>query len=118
MPDPAQIQLNKLALLSALSPYGVTNQRLDQVSNFYRYNRSAGELWRHSPASAYATVVNGAVTGFVIVLAGAGYSSPPIVTIPRYPGTSAVASLDFTNHSASNGSINSIIISKSLGDSR
>jgi hypothetical protein len=42
-PDPAQVNLNKKALLDALGPYGITNDFLDKVSNYYRYNGSAGE---------------------------------------------------------------------------
>src|SRR6476620_1732883 len=44
-PDPSQVNKNKAALLQALGPYGITNARLDEVSNYYRYNASAGEHW-------------------------------------------------------------------------
>jgi hypothetical protein len=109
-PDPAQVQLNKQALLSALGPYGVTNERLDLVSNYYRYVRSEGQLWRHTPAAAYATVVNGVVTGFVVTSAGAGYSSPPTVSVRGYPNVSGIVTLSFTTHSDTNGSIKSITL--------
>src|SRR5205823_915861 len=60
-PEPGQVRQNKEALLRALGPYGVTNERLDTVSNYYRYNRSRGEMWPTAPATADATVRNGVV---------------------------------------------------------
>src|SRR6476620_10797851 len=44
-PTPEEARRNKDALLGALSKYGVTNERLDEVSNYYRYRRDHGELW-------------------------------------------------------------------------
>ncbi|KXK15985.1 MAG: hypothetical protein UZ14_CFX002000161 [Chloroflexi bacterium OLB14] len=44
-PSEEQAQANKAALMNVLAPYGVTNDYLDEVSNYYRYNRSAGETW-------------------------------------------------------------------------
>src|ERR1700733_12914387 len=44
-PTPGEARANKKVLMAALSPYGVTNERLDQVSNYYRYRRDKGELW-------------------------------------------------------------------------
>src|SRR5271170_7066058 len=58
-PEPAQVVKNKQALMSSLGPYGVTDDRLNEVSNYYRYSRSKGEMWRTTPAEAYATVNNG-----------------------------------------------------------
>ncbi|HEY1012511.1 MAG TPA: hypothetical protein VGE07_07365, partial [Herpetosiphonaceae bacterium] len=80
-PSEAQARQNKAALMSALAPYGVTNERLDEVSNYYRYNGSAGELWPHAPAAAEAIVADGKVTGIRITDPGAGYTSAPTVTI-------------------------------------
>lgn len=80
-PDPAQVRRNKDALLSALSPYGVTSERLDTVSNYYRYNGRRGELWRHRDAAAYATVRDGKVIGLTVTDPGSGYSSTPTVTL-------------------------------------
>jgi hypothetical protein len=52
-PDPQQVRKNKEVLLKALGPYGVTNDRLDEVSNYYRYVRSRGELWPTKPATGF-----------------------------------------------------------------
>src|SRR5206468_1655940 len=42
-PTDAEARANKAALMNALGKYGVTNERLDTVSNYYRYVRSRGE---------------------------------------------------------------------------
>lgn len=110
-PDPDQVRRNKSALLGFLGPYGVQNDRLDEVTNYYRYNRAGGELlWRVTPASAYARVRNGVVTGFVITDAGSGYSSPPEVSIPGMPGIRVTAALSFSSSFRENGSINGLAL--------
>jgi hypothetical protein len=107
-PDPAQVRLNKQALLDTLEPYGVTNDRLDAMSNYYRYNRSRGEWWRHRRASAYALVRHGVITGFDIINPGSGYSSAPQISVPGYSDVSATATLTFGPDFAQNGSIKAI----------
>ncbi len=42
-PKPEQVRKNKAALLRVLAKYGVTNERLDEVSDYYRYNPRRGE---------------------------------------------------------------------------
>ncbi len=110
-PDPGQVNLNKKALLDALEPYGVTNQRLDEVSNYYRYNASAGETWPRTPATATAIVENGVVTGFVITNPGSGYSSVPTVTVSGAGDVSATATVSYTTDFAANGSLTAITLS-------
>lgn len=107
-PDPAQVRLNKQALLETLAPYGITNERLDEVSDYYRYNRRRGEGWRHGRATAYATVHHGIVTGFVITDPGFGYSSPPKISVAGMPEVSATATLAFGADFARNGSLKEI----------
>jgi len=106
-PEPEQVRRDKQALMSALGPYGVTNELLDKVSNYYRYSRSQGEMWRHTPATAYATVRNGVVT-FTIANPGSGYSSPPKVTIAGMADLKVTASLSFAADFSKNGSIKEI----------
>src|SRR5688572_10886822 len=65
-PDPEQVRRNKDALMAALSPHGVTNERLDEVSNYYRY-RPGRELWKHRVAKAFARVKDGAVVAIRVV---------------------------------------------------
>ncbi len=105
-PEPAQVRLNKQALMEKLAPYGVTNDRLDEVSNYYRYRRESGELWRHIDAAGYALVQGGKIVSITITNPGAGYTTPPMVSVPGvaltvYP----LAKLAFGTDLSRNGSI-------------
>ncbi len=107
-PTGAEAQANKAVLLAVLGPYGISNERLDTVSNEYRYQAAAGELWPHTDASAIATVVDGVVTGIEIVSAGSGYTSPPAITLST--GQTATAELAYGTDFATNGSIAAITL--------
>jgi hypothetical protein len=107
-PEPEQVRQNKEALMRALEPYGITNDRLDEVSNYYRYSRSRGEMWRHTPAKALATIRDGVVLRFTIVDGGSGYSSPPTISIAGMPNVKAAATLRFSTDFEKNGSIQAI----------
>lgn len=109
-PTEGQARSNKAALLSVLGKHGVTNERLDEVSNYYRFNPGAGETWKQSPAEIQATITEGKVTGFKIVNAGAGYSSPPTVTIPGYPNVQTRVTLEYGTNLTTNGRISSVEI--------
>ena len=109
-PQPDQVRQNKAALLQALGRYGVTNDRLDEVSNYYRYNRSRGEMWRNTPAAAFATVRNGVVTGFTITNPGSGYSSVPQVSVPGVSGLRATVTLSFSKEFRRNGAIGAVAL--------
>lgn len=108
-PNPIQVKLNKSALLSVLEPYGVTNDYLDTVSNYYRYKRSAGETWPQTPATVEAILTDGIVTGFEITNPGSGYSSIPVITVLNSDVT-ATATLTFTTDFNTNGSLADIIL--------
>ncbi|HEY2882053.1 MAG TPA: hypothetical protein VGJ15_06455 [Pirellulales bacterium] len=110
-PDPEQVRKNKAALMDALSKFGITNDRLDTVSNYYRYVRSRGELWTIKPARAYALVKDGAVIGFEIENGGAGYSSPPTVGVPKIKMASPKVELAFSKELEKNGAVASISLS-------
>ncbi|WP_127584417.1 hypothetical protein [Paenibacillus koleovorans] len=110
-PSSELAQRNKAALMSVLGPYGITNDRLDEVSNYYRYSESQGEMWRHTPASATATITDGVVTGITITNPGAGYTSDPTITIQTPNGpVRAVATIAYTQDFATNGSITGITL--------
>lgn len=109
-PSPAQVQANKAALLRVLAPYGITNVRLDLVSNQYRYNGSAGQMWPTTAATATATVVNGRVTGFTITNPGNGYSSAPTITVTGAGSVIATATVAYTTSFATNGSLSAITL--------
>jgi hypothetical protein len=108
-PNPIQVRLNKSALMDVLGPYGVTNDYLDEVSNYYRYNGSAGETWPHVSATVEVIIVDGVITGFEITNGGSGYSSVPLITLLNSNQT-AIATLSFTNDFSTNGSITAITL--------
>lgn len=103
-PNPIKVKSNKAALLNVLGPYGVTNDDLDTVSNFYRFNGSAGETWPQTLAAATAIVTNGDVTGFTIANPGSGYSSPPAITLAGID-VEATAEISFSEDFDTNGSV-------------
>lgn len=104
-------QRNKAALLKVLGPYGITNERLDEVSNFYRYNGNRTATWQKTSAIATAIVTDGVVTGITVTNPGAGYSSTPTVTITGPTGTvTAKAVVAYTQDFKTNGSITSIAL--------
>jgi hypothetical protein len=88
----------------------VTNERLDEVSNYYRYNRSRGELWRSKPASAYAVLEKGKVIKFVVTDGGSGYTSAPSVALPGVEGADGEVTLSYGKAFESNGSITAIAV--------
>jgi hypothetical protein len=98
-PTDEEARANKRVLMDALSPYGVTDERLNEVSNYYRYRRSAGEMWRNAPAKAFATVRNGVVTSVTIT-----------VTVPGITPVSLTPTLSFGTDFAKNGAIKEIKI--------
>ncbi|HZZ43106.1 MAG TPA: hypothetical protein VFE58_09220 [Tepidisphaeraceae bacterium] len=116
-PDPDQVRQNKKALMDRLAKYGVTNDRLDEVSNYYRYRRESGKLWRNEPAKAYAVVKDGVITRFVIDAAGAGYSSAPTVTVEGMPDIKATAAVSYGKDLKTNGSVSAITTSSTQNPS-
>lgn len=109
-PSPAHARANKKVLMDALGKYGITNDRLDAVSNYYRYQPERSELWKHVPASAKAIIQDGNVTGFKIMNPGSGYTTPPLVTITGHEGVQVKATLEFSKNFQTNGSLKSLTI--------
>ena len=109
-PSPARARANKRVLMDALSKFGVTNERLDEVSNFYRYNRQAGEVWRRTPATATAIVKDGKVTGFNITNAGAGYTTAPTVTVVGFEDLQVEVNIEFSTNFSTNGRVASLTL--------
>jgi hypothetical protein len=108
-PTTAQELANKAALLATLAPLGVNNDRLDEVSGFYRYLESAGQVWQRTAATATATVINGVVTKITITSAGAGYSSVPIITVPG-SSSKIAATLAYGTNLTTNGRISALTV--------
>ncbi|MCA9114911.1 MAG: hypothetical protein KDA79_07465 [Planctomycetaceae bacterium] len=109
-PSPALARRNKEVLLDALGKHGIANDRLDEVSNFYRYRPEGGELWRHASARATAIIENGQVTGFRITSAGYGYLTPPRVTVAGHDEIKVEATLGFSTDMRQNGRVTSLQI--------
>jgi hypothetical protein len=111
-PSKAEAQANKKVLLDALGKYGITNERLDEVSNYYRYQPQAGEIWKHTPATATAMVENGEVVSVKITNAGAGYLAPPTVIVAGHPDVKIEATIEFTQDLQTNGRLASLTVAE------
>lgn len=109
-PTEVQAQANKKVLMEALGPHGITNERLDEVSNYYRYNHAQGEHWTYRPAKATVIVRDGRVVGFNMMDGGFGYTTPPKVIVAGYPQTKVKARLAFGTDFRTNGSIKSLTV--------
>lgn len=107
-PSPEDARRNKEALMKVLKSYNVTNDRLDEVSNYYRYQPQKGELWTNKPAKAHAIIEDGKVKRIVVTEPGAGYSSPPKITIPGMEKVELEVKLQFEKDLKKNGGIKSI----------
>ncbi|MFT5849452.1 MAG: hypothetical protein ACI9H6_000260, partial [Patiriisocius sp.] len=101
---------NKKILMDTLGPYGITNDELDTVSNYYRYSPESEEVWQIEKAELTATVVNGTVTDVQIVNGGSGYLSEPTISIEGIGELSADVTLHFSEDLTVNGSIESITL--------
>ena len=109
-PTREEAQKNKQALMAGLGKYGVTNDRLDEVSNYYRYPPGPGGRWKTKDAVANALVKDGKVTGFEIVDHGSGYSSVPTVSVPGVTGGAYTVKIVYTKKFETNGSVESIAL--------
>ena len=109
-PSPEQQRNNKEALMKVLKPLGVTNDRLDEVSNYYRYQPQRGELWKMTPAEGHAVVENGKIKRIVVTEPGSGYSSPPQATVQGMETTTLKVTLHFDKDLKKNGSVERIEI--------
>ncbi len=111
-PDPDQVRRNKEALMNALSKYGVTNELLDTVSNYYRYLPGRKNIWQSKTATIEAIVANSVVTGFKIVNGGAGYTSAPTLSVAGHPEVKAVVTIAYSKDLSKNGSISKVELKK------
>lgn len=107
-PSPADARRNKEALMKVLKPHGITNDRLDQVSDYYRYRPQDGELWPTTAAKAYAVIEGGQVRQIVVTDPGSGYSSAPVATVQGVKGATLKVSLQYGTDLKKNGCVKSI----------
>ncbi len=107
-PTKEEAQRNKEALMKVLAPHGVTNERLDEVSDYYRYQPQRGQLWKHTPAKAHAVLEDGKVKRIVVTEPGAGYTTVPEATIQGMEQVKLKVTIQFSKDMSKNGSIKSI----------
>lgn len=107
-PTGAEARRNKEALMKVLAPHGVTNERLDEVSNYYRFRPESDEIWPTRPAQAYAVVEQGQLTRIVVTDPGSGYCSEPRVTIAGFPKAAFQVTLTLGKDLPRNGGVASI----------
>lgn len=107
-PTDAEARANKQALMNALGKYGITNERINAVSNFYRYASWKGGIWKHQEAKANALVKAGAVVGYEIVSGGYGYTTPPSVSVPGVKTAATNVQLAFGSNFTANGAVSAI----------
>ncbi len=107
-PSTEEAQRNKKALMKVLRPYGVTNERLDEVSDHYRYKPGKDNLWKTSPAKAYAVLENGKVKRIVVTDSGSGYSTVPKATIQGMGKVGLKVTIEFSKELKKNGAISLI----------
>jgi hypothetical protein len=111
-PEPNQVRQNKAVLMEALEKYGITNERLDTVSNQYRFPPGRGSIWTNKGAIANALVKDGAIIGYEIVNGGSGYTTPPTVSVPGFKNASPKVELAFGKEFETNGSLSSLTIAQ------
>ena len=107
-PSRDEARKNKEALLKVLAPHGVTNERLDEVSDYYRYRPQEGELWPTTEAKAHAIVENGKINRIDVTEPGSGYCSPPQIAVKGFEGQAFSVTLEFTKDLIKNGAIATI----------
>ncbi len=111
-PTGDEARKNKAALMKVLAPQGVSNDRLDEVSDYYRFRPESGKIWTHKPAKAHAVVIDGKIHRVVVTEPGNGYSSAPKIVIPGFEQEKFEATLSFSKDLQKNGAITAIKKSK------
>jgi hypothetical protein len=101
---------NKQALMKVLAPLKVTNERMDEVANYYRFRPQKGELWPTKPAEAYAVVDGGKIKEIVVTKPGSGYNTPPEATVEGFKNVRLEAKVKYDTNLKKNGGIDSLEI--------
>ena len=107
-PTAEEARRNKEALMKVLGPLNVSNERMDEVANYYRFRPQNGELWPTKPAKAYAVVEDGKIKKVVVTEPGSGFSTPPKVTVKGFEKVPLEAKLKLVTDLKKNGGIESI----------
>lgn len=111
-PTGDEARKNKAALMKVLAPKGVTNDRLDEVSDYYRFQPQSGKIWKNKPAKAHAVVEDGKLVRILITEPGSGYSSVPKVTIAGFENQKFNVTIGYSTDLKKNGAITAIELTK------
>jgi hypothetical protein len=109
-PSPGEARRNKAILMKALGPHGITSERLDEVSDYYRYQPQRGQPWKNVPAKAYAIVENGKVKKVVVTSPGSGYNTPPTAIVRGMEMVALKVTVQFGKELDKNGSVRAVEI--------
>ena len=107
-PTGDEARKNKQALMKVLAPHGVTNERMDEVANYYRFRPQDKELWPTTPAKAEAIVENGKIKKIVILEPGTGYCSQPTVEVKGFPDAKFNVELALSKELKKNGGVKAV----------
>lgn len=111
-PTGAEARANKEALMRVLEPHGVTNERMDEVADYYRFRPQEGELWPTRSAKAEALLVDGKVQRIDVTDAGSGYCSPPAAQVQGISGAKFEVTLGYSKDLTKNGSVAKIEVAR------
>ena len=109
-PTGDEARRNKEALMRVLAPLGVSNKRMDEVADYYRFRPQDGELWPTKPAEAYAIVYGDQIKRIVITKPGSGYSSPPKARVQGFESVRLETKLTFVKDLKKNGGVQSVAL--------
>lgn len=111
-PSGDEARRNKEALMKVLKPHGITNDRLDEVSNYYRFRPQNGELWPTTAAKAHAVVEGGKIKRIVVTEPGSGYCSTPTASVQGMNATLKVT-LKYSTELKKNGGVDAVDVGSS-----
>lgn len=111
-PTGAEQRRNKEALMKVLAPLGVTNDRMDEVANYYRFRPQNGELWPTKNAEAYAVIEDGKIKKIVVTEPGSGYNTPPKANIEGFKNIRLETKVKYDTNLKKNGGIEEVTNSK------
>jgi hypothetical protein len=109
-PTGDEARRNKEALMRVLAPLGVSNKRMDEVADYYRFRPQDGELWPTKPAEAYAIVDGDQIKRIVVTKPGSGYSSPPKARVQGFESVRLETKLTFVKDLKKNGGVQSVAL--------
>ncbi len=109
-PTGAEQRRNKESLMKVLGPLKVTNERMDEVADYYRFRPQKGELWPTKPAEAHAVIEGGKIKDIVVTEPGSGYNTPPEATIEGFRNVRLETKIKYNKDLKKNGGIESVEI--------